>query len=228
MSNKSNSIKYKFIAALALTAAFGAMIPEAEACGGGWWPGESIQEIDYRPFGIAMAEKQLEGGKADDAAATVLRVIPHIQSYKTAVKDEVINRGLRVLAVAAARSNGEVDVAKQLDPYQREFISLKRDAKLSIDSEWTVAALRALADRNADDAVAQSELGEALASSAAHRDEGRQLLEKLAEKDLLTSPEAYKALATLRAVAGNEDGRIAALERCKAMAKDAAFCTTTS
>jgi hypothetical protein len=50
------------------------------------------------------------------------------------------------------------------------------------------------------------------------------LLTRLADKDLLTTPEAYAALAKLKGEAGDQDGRLAALQRCRAMAKDAKLC----
>ncbi|MFP6683219.1 MAG: hypothetical protein VB934_00830, partial [Polyangiaceae bacterium] len=58
--------------------------------------------------------------------------------------------------------------------------------------------------------------------------EGRELLHKLAEKDLLTTPEAYAILAKLRGEAGDADGRTAALQRCRAMAKDAKLCSSNA
>lgn len=221
------SKKITMLAALAISAACAGFTSDANACGGGWWP-EEAQEIDYRPFGIAMAEKQLEAGQYDAAAGTVLRVIPHLKNYQSASKDELINRGMRVMAVAMARNGGKVDFKSHVLGYVHDMWTEGEDETAQGNVEWAVTMLGEIAKKKSDDPMIQSELGEAMAKSDTHRAEGRALLEKLAEKDLLTSPEAYKALAELRAQDGNEDGRTAALERCKAMAKDAKVCLPTS
>jgi hypothetical protein len=218
-------------AALAIAAACGAYAHDSNACGGGWYVDPAV-ELHYRELGIASAEKQLEEGRYDDAAGSVLRVIPHISNYQTTTKDEVINRAMRVLAVAAARQDGKLDIAKQLPEYMRSSsqVSWVGDGQedRATNLSWSVRSLRAIHASKTDDVVAQSELGEALATVDAHRGEAREILEALAKKDLLTSPEAYKALAKLRAEAGDKDGRTAALERCRAMAKDAAICKAPS
>jgi hypothetical protein len=224
MNRKNRKNSKKLIAALAFTAACGGFAQEAQACGGGWFPEAGPVEVDHRPFGIAMAEKQMQNGDYDSAAATVLRVIPHIQNYESTVKDPIINRGMRVLALAAARTGGEVDIANKIDRRLKRKLGISGDNKAEIPMAWAVSALQSIADGKTDDAIAQAELGEAMAKSESHEAAGRELLEKLADKDVLTSAEAYKALAELRADAGNEDGRVAALARCKAMAKDAAVC----
>jgi len=220
-----HTAKRHLIAALAMTAAVGAYAPDASACGGGWIePAFEIDEPDYRPQGITIAEAQLKKGDYDGAAATVLRVIPHIQNYDGATNSDVINRAMRVLAVATARNDGEHDIARQLGRDMRLMLEVDRDDKVTVPMNWAVSVLESAADKSEDDVVIQSELGEAMAKSEAHKAEGRALLEKLAEKDLLTSPEAYRVLAKLRSESGNADGRTAALERCKAMAKDAVVC----
>jgi hypothetical protein len=185
-------------------------------------------ELHYRELGVASAEKQLQEGRYDDAAGTVLRVIPHVAVYKTPPGDPVIGRAMRVLAVATARENGTLDVAKQVPDYLHAswLGENKKDATANL--EWSVRTLRAINAGKKDDAVAKSELGEALAKMDSTKKEGRKILEGLAKKDLLTSPEAYKALAELRAAAGDDSGRLAALERCRAMAKDAKICKAGS
>ena len=216
----------KVAAVLSIVGACGLAASDANACGGGWFPEEAIQEIDYRPSGIAMAEQQLEDGDYDAAAATVMRVIPHIHNYDKIVKDQTINKAMRVLALATARNDGELEPQSMISWYIRDVYEQRVADNPNANSEWAVNAMRALAGAGeADDPVLQSELGEVLAASTATQAEGRELLEKLAEKDLLTSPEAYKALAELR---DSADGRTAALERCRAMAKSPEACTIAS
>jgi hypothetical protein len=218
---KTRTIIRSTLAALALTAVCGAFAPKAEACGGGWWPEENI---DYRVQGVARAEKDLENGNYLAAAGSVLRMIPHIRNYKATTRDEIINRAMRVLAVATARSNGTLNVGKEI-PQEMHAAWLGNEEEGRVANlEWAVGTLKNASQAKADDVVIESQLGEAMAKLENHQGEARELLEKLASKDLLTTPEAYKALAELRAGAGDSDGRVAALERCKSMAKDAAMC----
>jgi hypothetical protein len=221
MLHRTAKLSRNLFAALALTAAVGAYAHDASACGGGWEPAEMI---DHRPMGVAMAEKQIAEGNYNGAAATVLRVIPHIANYKNGSKADIVNRAMRVLAVATARSDGAFKFEREV-PNELHGTWLGKDkSERAANLEWAVSTLRHVNEWKKDDAVVQSELGEALAKVDGQRDEARTLLEKLAKKDVLTSPHAYRALADLRAAKGDSDGRLAALERCRAMTKDAALC----
>ncbi len=83
-------------------------------------------------------------------------------------------------------------------------------------------ALRAVSATKAGDPSVKTELAEALARLESHRQEARGILEELAKKDLIASPEGYAALAELRRAAGDEPGQRAAAERCRAMAGEGA------
>lgn len=219
----------RLTAALSLTAAIGMYAQDSNACGGGFAIDPEL-ELRWREQGIASAEKQLEKGEYDNAAATVLRVIPHIGNYaKAPTKDTVAQRAMHVLAVATARKDGNLNVSKQVPDWAHDFVAKsflnKKDGDRTANLEWAVKTLESIQTVKKDDAVVGSELGEAMAKLDGRKDDARRMLEKLAGKDLLASPEAYRALADLRADAGDAGGRTAALERCKAMAKDAAMCT---
>ena len=56
-----------------------ALSQDARACGGEWYPEVMV---DPRIHGVAQAEKTLQGGKRLAAAASVIRMIPHIKSLK--------------------------------------------------------------------------------------------------------------------------------------------------
>jgi len=222
MKISTHNIARKLLAAAALAVGIGAIAPQnAEACGGAWYP--EVQ-IDYRIQGIARAEKQLEQGKHADAAASVIRMIPHIRNYKAKSSDRIINRALRVLAVATVRGDGKLDIATQI-PYElRGQWLAQKDGDETANLEWAVVAMRSVNSWKSDDPAVQTELGEALAKVDAHESEARELLGDLADKDLLGSAEGYAALAELRAANGDEDGRSAALKRCEAMAKTPGLC----
>jgi hypothetical protein len=100
----------------------------------------------------------------------------------------------------------------------------KTDADRKANLEWAARTLRAVAEARHDDPAARTELAEGLSRLDEGRAEARSILEELAAKDLITSSNGYATLATLRAMAGDDVGRRAALERCKSMAHGAASC----
>jgi hypothetical protein len=192
------------------------------ACGDGWFP--EIR-VDYRVEGIASAEKDLANGRTLAAAGKVIRMIPHIKGYEGASKDAIVNRSMRVLAVAVARHDGNLSaLADELpDELREEFAGTSADAKRA-NVAWSVKALRSLKKQKKDDVTLKTELAEALAALPESQPKARKMLEKLARKDLLTTPEAYRALSRLRAAAGDSNGEAAARARCRAMASDAHLC----
>ncbi len=208
--------------AVAVAVALGTFAPRAEACGGGWWPEVNI---DYRVEGIARAEKQLANGRYLAAAGSVIRMIPHIHDYKKASKDPIVNRALRVLAVATARAGGDLGALAKEVPSELHARYLPKTAEARHDRlAWAVSALEMVRATKKNEPTLDSELGEAMAQLGGSEAKAKVLLEKLAQEDLLTTPESYRSLARLRADAGDESGRVAALERCKTMAKDGAIC----
>jgi len=227
---RTKTIARTLLTALTVAIACGAYLPEAEACGGGWF---AEPEVDYRVMGVAKAEESLKKGDYQAAAGAVVRMIPHIGQYDDVTGDAIINRAMRVLAVAMSRTDGRID-KKQLPSYMRDLQigdhwngkkaeSGKANLAWSADALKSIAAARKKAGKDTDP-VLESEMGEAMAKVDEYRAEGKAILERLAAKDLLTSPEAYKTLAELREKDGDQSGRMAALKRCKAMAKDAATC----
>ncbi len=226
IGRKTSRTARLFLAIGAIATACVAAPQTAEACGGGWHPSFNEPEIDYRIEGVARAEKQLESGKHIDAAATVVRMIPYIRDYRGISKDSIAARAQRVLAVATARAEGSPDRAfeDQVPWYIRGQWGGTSAEQADANLSWAVEILRAFDAQKKNDPAIQSELGEALAKSESTQGEALELLEKLADKDLLTSPEAYAELAKLRADDGDEDGEIVALLRCKAMAPEANMC----
>ncbi|MBX3126494.1 MAG: hypothetical protein KF718_07240 [Polyangiaceae bacterium] len=197
---------------------------EAEACGGAWFP---EVEVDFRPMAIAMAEKQLDQGKVAQAAATVIRTMPHVGQLN-AKRSKIVERGQRVLAVAVARTNGKLELGQEVPAYARAHWAGKTEKDRQANLTFAVNALRKVNEIKKDDPAAQTELAEALARVDAHKSEARDMLEKLAKKDLIATPEGYAVLAELRAKAGDESGKKLALKRCEAMAPGATVCQTTA
>lgn len=221
---KKSNVGRGLVAGLALVGTIAALPAQASACGGEWYP---VMETDYRPRGIAMAEKQLEEGKMLDAAATVIRVMPHIKSLK-AERSTLVARAQRVLAMATARNGGALPVDAQVPDYaQGTWLGRTADARAE-NLEWSIVALRDVAETKKSDTAGTTDLAEALATVDSHKAEARTILEKLAEKDLVASPEGYAALARLRQAAGDEKGQQLALKRCEAMSTTPSMCRTNA
>jgi hypothetical protein len=196
---------------------------EARACGGEWAP---EVYIDHRIQGVARAEKMFEEGKVDAAAASVIRMMPHIATLK-ASRSTLVERAQRMLAVAVARADGALPVAKEVPDYARGSWLGSKDGQRQANLSWAVSTLREVNDLKKDDPSVQTELAEVLAKVPEHRKEARSLLESLAQRDLVSTPEGYAVLAELRMQAGDAKGQKVALDRCAAMAKSAAVCRTT-
>ncbi len=203
-----------------------AVLPsDAAACGGEWYP-EAIQ-VDPRIHGVAQAEKALAAGDRLAAAASVIRMMPHIKTLK-AKPSSLVGRAERVLAVALSRSGGALPASREVP---REVLGAWEGVKEGDPARnlaWSVDVLRRQASAKADDVVLRTELAEAMARVPEHRSEARGLLEDLAKRDLIASPEGYAALASLRRQSGDTSGQALALKRCEAMAKRQDACVLRS
>lgn len=211
--------------AVSAFAAVGSVASDAKACGGEWVP---AVEIDHRPEGIARAEKVLKKGEHVAAAAMIIRMMPHVKDLKAKKDGTLVARAQRILALSVARNNGALPIDKELPSYVQGTWIGKSDKDKATNLEWSVAALRKLNDIKKDDAAVQSDLAEALAKVEKHRGEAKAMLEKLAEKDLIATPEAYATLADLRSAAGDSEGQKLALKRCESMAKSANVCRASA
>lgn len=217
----ARTVVRSLVVTLGLGAALTTLTPRAEACGGGFWPEE---QIDYRIQGIAAAEREVERGHLTQAAASVLRMMPYIQNAKPSKRDPILARGLRIMAIATVRSGGTLAFAKEVpSELQGSWTQSSAEARQK-NLAWSVTALRAVSASKGDDPAVKTELGEALAQLDGGQAEALALLGGLSDKDLLASPEGYAALAQLRGKAGDQGGRTAALQRCRAMAQDATIC----
>lgn len=212
-----------FVVAAGCFSALAVDASEARACGGEWAP---EVYIDHRIQGVARAEKMFEDGKVFQAAASVIRMMPHIATLK-ASRSTLVERAQRILAVAVARADGALPVAGEVPDYARGSWLGAKDGDRQKNLGWAVSALRQVNELKQDDPSVQTELAEVLAKIPEHRKEARTLLESLAERDLVSTPEGYAVLAKLRKEAGDAKGQKVALERCAAMAKSSAVCSAT-
>lgn len=217
---------FRFGLALSIVTAGLATAAESVACGGEWIPAmmELEPQVDYRPQGVARAEKDLENGNYRAAAGAIIRMMPHVKSLKAKKNASIVARAQRVLAVATVRSAGQLDVGREVPKFiQDTWLGKSREDRRA-NLEFAVSTLTRVSELKEDDPAVQTELGEAMAQLDDRRGEAKVLLEKLAKKDLVATPEGYAALAKLRKDKGDDDGFRAAMKRCQQMSNGSTIC----
>jgi hypothetical protein len=186
-----------------------AMPGAAVACGG-----EVYREMDSTTQVVAQAEQALSEGKLAKAAQKAIQAYPALKIVK--VGDvPLADRALRIIALASTRADGGISAGG---------FKGKEGVDRAANLEWSIATLRTLTARRANNPSYQTDLGEALSKVPAHHEEAAKVLGELAAKDLLTTPEGYAALARLRAESGQAEGREEAVKRCLAMTKTPKTC----
>lgn len=192
----------------------------AQSCGMGdvdWYVTEEAA--------VARAEDMLQHGKPRDAAWELQRMWPRMhEAIPVATSVVVIAAGVRLMALAAVRSDG--DVRSELGWSS----ATPRDRAANV--AWGISRLRMIVAASAWDGRAKTDLAEALARSSKTEEEGRAMLEALDTANAILTPEAYAALAAVRAHAGDTTGADLATGECERRAFDAraqcAFARTPS
>jgi hypothetical protein len=213
-----------WVAAFGTCLGLSAVSPEAEACGGEWYPEVMV---DPRIHGVAQAEKALSSGNRLAAAASVIRMMPHIKSLKSK-PGSLVGRAERVLAVALSRSSGVLPISKEVPLEVLSGWQGAKEGESRVNLAWSVEVLERQSDAKQDDVGLKTDLAEAMSRVPERRSEARAILEDLAKRDLIASPEGYAALAALRSQSGDSDGQKLALKRCEAMAKSQDACMLRS
>lgn len=210
--------------AMGIGLGIGLLVQDARACGGEWYPEVTV---DPRIHGVAQAEKTLANGNRLAAAASVIRMMPHIKSLKSK-PGSLVGRAERVLAVALSRSQGALPVASEVPAEALGAWRGAGAAEAASNLAWSVEVLKRQSSSKSDDVTLKTDLAEAMARIPEQRAEARAILEELAKRDLVASPEGYAALASLRSQSGDADGQKLALKRCEAMAKSQDACVLRS
>lgn len=199
---------------LLLPAALASAPSAASACGT-----LVYSQVDESAAKISRAEQALSTGKGTQAAVGVLQTFPAIMTTKVGASP-LSDRALRIMALAAVRSDGALSVGKAMQGATAE--DKEHNLIFAIDT------LRALDKRRANNPSFQTDLAEALSKLPRFKHEALNILEKLAKGDLVASAEGYATLAQLRANTGDEAGRDGALKRCQGMTKTPAMCVVKS
>jgi hypothetical protein len=188
-----------------------AMARDARAwgCGSG-----EMDMYENERINVANAEALLSEGKPLEAAWLIQRTWPYMsQAVPVSSSLPHIAEGVRVMAQAAVRSDGAVRTGFG-------FAS-RTPTERWVTVEWGVTRLRMLTAAYPTSDEAKTNLGEALARFPARQAEAKQILEALASRNAIRSPEGYAALAHVRQEAGAvSDAKLAAAE-CTRVAQNA-------
>ena len=171
---------------------------------------------DERPIEhLLLAEEALRLGKT-------VRAADELDAIRQAVAQEnprVKARFERITALVAIRSSGEW-------PRWVHGRAPNNSAEREETMKEALAVLRRRANEAPDDPGRMTDLGVGLFGFTDRHGEARQVLEKLAAKDLLTTAYGYHALSRLRAAGGNKQGAAAALEMCRKLDLGGGICGT--
>ncbi len=176
---------------------------QAQSCGMG--------EVDWyatERANVARADDLLQQGEPRKAAWLLQRTWPRIrEAVPVATSVPVIAAGVRLMALAAVRADG--DIRSELG------WSSWTPAERSRNVAWGVSRLRMLAAADPSSVTVKTDLGEALSRSPATREEARALLESLDRAGAIASAEGYAALALVRVEAGDRTGAELASVECE-------------
>jgi hypothetical protein len=163
---------------------------------------------------VARAEDMLQHAKPRDAAWELQRMWPRMhEAVPVASSVPVISSGVRLMALAAVRADG--DIRSELG------WSSATPRERAANVAWGISRLRMIVAASAWDLVAKNDLGEALARSSETQEEARTMLEALDTAQSILTPEAYAALAAVRANTGDTTGAGIAADECETRAFDA-------
>lgn len=206
----------RVVLAVSLMLPFGVSVAPhaASACG------NAVNEVvDTGAINIASAEKALSEGRYAAAVVGVSQAFPSIKETAVGTKP-LSDRGLRILALAAVRTDGALNVAKVMQG--------TTDAEKASNLQFAIDTLRKLNARRVNNPSFQTDLGEALSKVPRFKAEAFKILDELAKKDLIASPEGYATLAKLRENLGDKEGAVAAVKRCSGMTKNPKMCQAAS
>lgn len=161
---------------------------------------------------LQLAEAALREGKLLVAASELEAISARVREAHVRLHA----RYERAAALVTVRSGGQW-------PVQKANVENSAGARARL-LEAAVTKLRKRLAGSPTDPVRLSDLGEALAALPKHHKEARNILEKLAARDLLTSAHGYAALSRLRSLAKDEAGAAQALNACRKLDEKGVAC----
>lgn len=175
-----------------------------------------VRHVDPAVKSIRRAEALLVKGEHRAAAREVLATFPEaLRTDRHERKQALLQRGQRILALAAVRSGGAVRLGADLPG--------KTASQRSAALAWAALLLRLQHARTGDIAT-RAELAEALAAAPAGRSEALEILTDLGDGDLLPTARAWALLAALERARGDDTAAARADRRCREIAPDGDSC----
>lgn len=200
------------LSALTLLAALTGAPRPADACGN-----EVERVVDVTNQSVRRAESLLAGGKHQRAAKEILATFPEaLRADRRHARQNLFDRGQRVLALAVVRSDGAIKLGRDLPG--------KTEAEREINLAWAAGTLRLHAARGDGSVLLASELAEALARRPAERHEAHALLRELADGDVMPTVTGWVVLAKLEKARGDAGAAARAIARCKELAREPGVC----
>jgi hypothetical protein len=156
---------------------------------------------------VSRADDLLQRGEPKQAAWVLQQTWPRLhEAVPRPGGVDVIADGVRLMALAAVRSDG--DVRSELG--WSSWSAAERVANVS----WGIRQLRLLVVAQPLNNEMATALGEALARDEKTRPEALAILERLDATNAITSPEGYAALSLVRATSGDDSGAVVASAQC--------------
>jgi hypothetical protein len=170
--------------------------------------GMVFQRQDVSALLVATADKSLQAGDHATVVSALEDAVPLRLSGADA--DGTDARALRLMATAVVRSDGEVFTSDNGYYTRRQRLL------------WAVGMLESLEQPlqgQGEDPRLRTARAVGLSRLEGRLEDARRMLKDLAQRDLITSPSGWAALARLRDKAGDELGRNGALARCALMSE---------
>lgn len=201
-----------------LLVAAGVMVPSgADACLR--MKRRRVQKVDHKLQDVNRAEHLLAKGEGSKAAKVARK---RFKKFTAATGEPdsgkaLFNRAQRTIALAAVRSDGAIDLGKDM----RGKTAEQRRANLA----WGTSILEIQAAAEPDNMLLRTYLAEALMHQAGGEAQAVELLSELANDDLMPTARGFALLAQGQQRLGDVSGRDLSLQRCRELGEGDDVCT---
>lgn len=178
-----------------------------------------VQKVDHKLQDVNRAEHLLAKGEGSKAAKVARK---RFKKFTAATGEPdsgkaLFNRAQRTIALAAVRSDGAIDLGKDM----RGKTAEQRRANLA----WGTSILEIQAAAEPDNMLLRTYLAEALMHQVGGEAQAVELLSGLANDDLMPTARGFALLAQGQQRLGDVSGRDLSLQRCRELGEGDDVCT---